>query len=133
MGKACQSCTRCCRYFCFEIDEPDTFEEFEDIKWFLCHEGISVHIDEGDWFISIDNKCKMLRADNTCSIYENRPIICRKYPPDNCDLSDGDYQYEAMFEKPEDIEAYARKALGAKYEKAQAKALRKLAAGQDDD
>ena len=115
MSKTCQSCgAKCCKYFCFEIDEPDSYEEFEDIRWYLCHEGVTVHIDEGDWFINIDNRCSKLGPDNLCTIYENRPLICRKYDPAECDFTGGDYGFEAHFTSPEELEAYARKALGEK-------------------
>ncbi len=128
MSKTCQECgAKCCRYFCFEIDEPDDFEEFEDIRWFLCHEGVSVHIDDGDWFISIDNKCRMLLPDNQCSLYEHRPLICRKYSPDTCDQTSGDYDYDEEFNTPGEIEAYARKTLGGKaFDEAREKARVKL-------
>ena len=127
MKTMCQECGgKCCRYFCFEIDEPDDFEEFDDIRWFLLHEGVSVHIDEGDWFISIANKCKMLAPDNACTLYDERPVICRKYEMETCDVTDGDYGYDAAFETPDEIEAYAREVLGAAaYDREKAKALRK--------
>lgn len=125
--QTCQQCgAKCCRYFCFEIDAPDTYEEFEDIRWFLCHEGVSIHIDEGDWYISIANRCKMLTDDNTCLLYGERPLICRTYSMDNCDHTAGDYGYDALFETPEDLDRYARKTLGrAAYERAKAKARAK--------
>jgi len=125
MDDQCQNCdAKCCKYFCFEIDKPDTFEEFEDIRWFLCHEGVSIHIDEGDWYISIDNPCKMLDENNKCTIYDTRPMICRNYSMDNCDNASGDYEYDELFETPQDIEAYARKTLGEQvYERARAKML----------
>jgi len=118
MSKTCQECgAKCCRYFCFEIDEPDCYEEFDDIRWYLCHEGVSVHIDGGDWFIEIRNRCKMLSAENLCTIYDDRPLICRGYEPDTCDHTGGDYGYDAHFETPEQLDAYARKTLGPrKYE-----------------
>ena len=127
MSSMCKECGgKCCRYFCFEIDEPDTFEEFDDIRWFLMHEDISVHVDEGDWYISIANKCKALDEDSRCMIYADRPLICRRYSMANCDFTAGDYGYEAHFETPEQLEAYARKVLGRKaYEKAKAKAYAK--------
>ncbi len=115
MSKTCVECgAKCCRYFSFEIDEPDDYDEFEDIRWFLMHEGVSVHIDEGDWFISIDNRCKMLGDDNRCQAYEIRPSICRKYDAAECDHTGGDYGYDEHFKTPEQIDAYARKTLGAK-------------------
>ncbi len=114
MSNSCEKCKGlCCRYFCFEIDEPDDYEEFEDIRWYLFHEGVSVHIDEdGDWYIQIDNRCKALGEDYRCTAYENRPLICRSYSTGNCEITDDDYGYQEEFHLPEDIEAYARKTLG---------------------
>ena len=125
----CTRCgARCCNYFCFEIDEPDEFDEFENIRWFLCHEGVSVHVDDGDWFISLHNRCKMLDTENRCRIYYDRPMICREYDPSDCDHIPGGYGYDEEFNTPEEIEAYARKTLGPKkYDKARTKALDKIA------
>ncbi len=119
----CRQCnSKCCRYFCFEIDEPDCFDEFDNLRWFLLHEGISVHIDEGSWFISIANKCKQLADDGRCLEYETRPAICRDYTTESCDETGGDYDYEELFETADQIAAYARKTLGRKkYDKAWAK------------
>ena len=125
----CKTCgAKCCRYFCFQIDEPDDYAEFEDIRWYLAHEHVSVHIDEGVWYISILNPCKFLGVHNECQMYDERPLICRKYDMANCDLTGGDYGYDAEFLTPEDIEAYAVKTLGKKaFTKARAKARAKLA------
>ncbi|MFP4353600.1 MAG: YkgJ family cysteine cluster protein [Phycisphaerae bacterium] len=123
----CAKCNaKCCRYFCFEIDAPEDVDEFEDVRWFLLHEGISVHVDEGDWYISIMNPCRHIGQDNRCGIYEDRPLICRKYSQDNCDATGGDYEYEEFFETAEQLEAYARKKLGKKFDKKRDKARRKL-------
>lgn len=128
MSKTCQKCgAKCCKYFCFEIDEPNDFEQFEDVRWYLCHEGVTVHIDEGSWFMSIANRCKMLDKGDRCKMYDKRPVICRKYDRENCDHTGGDYGYDAFFQTPEEIEQYARKTLGqAKYERQRAKALMKV-------
>lgn len=127
MSAVCRKCgAKCCRYFCFEIDTPESFDEYDDIRWFLLHENISVHIDKGDWYISIANRCEALDEDNRCRVYEDRPLICRKYSMSDCDFTDGHYGYDALFETPEQLEAYARKALGKKaYKKAKAKAYAK--------
>ena len=122
-SKRCHRCARCCRYFCFEIDRPDTYEEFEDIRWYLCHEGVSIHIDEGDWFMSIENRCKMLGQDEICTIYSQRPLICSTYDPHSCDYTDDEYGYDEEFLTPEEIEQYARRKLGdAAYDQAKARA-----------
>ena len=123
MSQTCVECgAKCCKYFCFEIDEPTDYDDFEDVRWFLLHEDVSVHIDEGDWYISIANRCKMLAPDNTCTGYETRPRICRKYTPDNCDHSGGDYDYDEHFKTAEELDAYARRTLGdTKFDRARAK------------
>jgi len=130
MNEQCTRCdAKCCKYFCFEIDEPDCFEEFDDIRWFLAHEGVTIHIEDGDWFISIANPCKMLDENNRCTIYDDRPLICRGYDPDNCDYTSGDYGYDEEFHTPEELEAYARRTLGPKkYDREKAKHRAKLAA-----
>ena len=124
MSKTCRECgAKCCTYFCFEIDEPTDYDEFEDVRWFLLHQDVTVHVDEGDWYISIANRCKMLGADNECLAYETRPTICRKYDPGNCDYVSGDYGYDEHFKTAEELEAYARNTLGAgKFDRARAKA-----------
>lgn len=126
--KICHKCgARCCQYFCFEIDEPDDVDEFEDVRWYLCHEGISVHVDKGDWFISILNHCKMLDENNQCTAYDDRPLICRKYDLDNCDQTMGDYDYEEEFTTPEELEDYARRKLGRKFDKTRDRKRAKMA------
>ena len=128
MSQTCQKCgAKCCKYFCFEIDEPDTYEEFEDVRWYLCHQGVTVHIDEGDWYISIENHCKKLGRNDHCKIYDERPLICRSYDPSNCDHVSGFYGYDEHFRTPEELDAYARETLGEKeYEKARKKAHAKF-------
>ncbi len=127
-SERCRKCIgRCCEYFCFEIDEPDTYEEFDDIRRYLSLAGISVPIDEGDWYISIENRCKMLHEDNKCAIYDKRPLICRTYDPATCDDTDRDYGYDEEFLTPEEIERYARRTLGGKaYDRARATARAKV-------
>ena len=114
MSQTCEKCgAECCTYFCFEIDEPDSCEEFEDVRWYLYHEGVTVHVDDGDWYISIENRCKNLTGNGLCLIYEERPLICRGYSLENCDFTGADYGYDEFFETPGQIMAYARKTLGA--------------------
>jgi Fe-S-cluster containining protein len=111
----CEKCGgACCKYFCFEIDEPEDYEEFEDIRWYVLHDGVSVHIDDGDWYIAIENRCNALDPYGRCSIYEDRPLICRSYSPeDGCDYTGGgDYEYDEEFTSPDQVERYAREALG---------------------
>ena len=110
----CVKCgAKCCQYFCFEIDAPENYEQFEDVRWYLCHADTRVHVDEdGDWYIQLANRCNKLSDDNRCMIYEDRPLICRSYSHENCEDTGADYGYQHEFETPEQLDAYAIKTLG---------------------
>lgn len=105
----------CCRYFALEIDEPDTPEEFDDIRWYLAHENVHVFIEDDEWYLAIQTRCQYLQDDNKCGIYEDRPKICREYSTDNCDYHTGQYDFQQYFTKPEQLEAYAQVVLGERY------------------
>jgi Fe-S-cluster containining protein len=78
------------------------------------HEGVSVFVEEGDWYIQFQTRCKNLREDNLCGIYEDRPKICADYEPGSCDYAGGDYQYDQLFTHPKQIEAYYERRTGKK-------------------
>jgi Fe-S-cluster containining protein len=113
LAHSCDDCTaKCCRYFSFEIDKPVTYEEFENVRWFLMHEGVSIFVDEGDWYISMRSPCRELSSQNRCGDYDNRPIICRTYSTKACDHAEGSYQYEHEFKTQAELETYVRELLG---------------------
>ena len=104
--KQCGHCNLCCKHIVIELDTPENKEDYHEILWFLCHKNIKVYIgDEGDWNAEINNECKYLK-DSRCSIYEERPDICRGYEPDECELhGEGEY-YKKMFESRDDFLKY---------------------------
>jgi uncharacterized protein len=111
----CEHCTAvCCHYIALPIDEPDTKRDFDDMRWYLMHEGVTVFIEDGDWFIQFKTKCRNLQTDFKCGVYETRPTICREYKDDGCDYVGGDYEYDELFTEPEQIVAYGKKVLAAK-------------------
>ena len=112
----CDRCTAlCCRYFALGIDDPETPEDYDDIRWYLAHENVHVFIEDDDWYLSIQTRCQFLQDDNRCGIYEDRPKICREYTTDNCDYWTGQYDFQQYFTKPEQLEAYAQAVLGERY------------------
>ncbi len=104
----CEECVGlCCRYFAFEIPKPKTRRDFDDMRWYLLHEDCIIFVEDGEWYIQINRKCKMLQPDNRCGIYENRPAICREYTTEGCDYHGEEYEYDHLFTEPEQIARFA--------------------------
>jgi Fe-S-cluster containining protein len=103
---------KCCRYLALQVDTPATKADYDRLRWYLVHEDVFLFIDEGKWFVHLHTKCENLRDDNRCGLYETRPKICRDYSWTDCDFTGSDYQWEAIFRVPVELEAYARRKLG---------------------
>jgi uncharacterized protein len=109
----CEHCTAvCCHYIALPIDKPTTRRDFDDLRWYVMHEGVAVFIEEGDWYIQFTTRCRNLLPDRRCGIYATRPAICREYKAGECDYAGGDYHYEVYLTTPEDVEAFAVRQLG---------------------
>jgi len=107
----CTYCTaKCCRYFALPIDTPDSWKDFEFIRWYLLHEHATVFTEDGTWYLLVHTRCKHLRDDNLCGAYETRPQICRDYNTTDCEYED-DWVYEHYFETSEQVEEYAEAVL----------------------
>jgi Fe-S-cluster containining protein len=102
----CDHCpAKCCRYFALPIDTPDTWEEYDFIRWYMIHGRVSVFVEDGTWYMVVHTDCKHLGEDNRCGIYETRPQICRDYTTDNCEYDD-DWTYDFYLETPEQVHEY---------------------------
>ena len=124
----CNKCTAlCCRYFALLIETPEDKEDYDDIRWYLCHKDITVFVEDDDWYINVKNKCKHLsEKDYQCKIYDNRPKICRGYTTRDCDFIEGEYDYQLHFTSDEQMEEYIKIKFGNNVtEKAKAKRKRK--------
>lgn len=111
----CSQCSAlCCRYFALPLDNPRTRNDYDDIRWYLCHENVVVFIEKRQWYIGILTKCKHLLPDNRCGIYEKRPRICREYSTDNCDYHGGEYDFAVLFTSADQLHEYAEKKLAGR-------------------
>ncbi len=108
-GILCEHCVGyCCRYIALPIDTPEQRSDFDDIRWYLLHQGVSVFVEDGEWYINVETTCRHLQPDNRCGIYTARPKICRDYTTDNFDYHSGDYGWEHHFTRPEHLDEYVR-------------------------
>jgi Fe-S-cluster containining protein len=89
VGPPCAACAAlCCRYLATEIDPPRTKRDYDDVRWYLLHRGVSVFLDAaGSWFLAFDSPCLELDADGRCRRYAVRPRLCREHgrPPNACE------------------------------------------------
>ncbi|MDW8239700.1 MAG: YkgJ family cysteine cluster protein [Acidobacteriota bacterium] len=81
----CQA--RCCKYIIVKIPAPRTRMDHEEIRWWVAHEGVSVHIAQRKWYLQVFTRCTHLTPNNLCSAYDKRPDVCRDYEPDNCEFT----------------------------------------------
>ena len=108
----CDYCNgKCCRYIALPIDKPTNYEEFDYVRWYLYHEGTSIFVEDGDWYLIVFTPCRNLDEKNRCRVYPIRPQICRDYSVAKCEYDDH-YLFDQYFETAEQIEEYAQALLG---------------------
>ncbi len=109
----CAKCPAlCCKYITVETEKLDDKRHYDDIRWYLLHEGISLLIEEERWLLQIPTPCTKLTKDGRCRIYKNRPETCREYQTENCDyyteFEDCDTEY-LLIETPKAFKKYLKK------------------------
>jgi Fe-S-cluster containining protein len=106
----CRECgARCCRHVALEIDTPTCKADYDNIRWYLMHEGVSVFTDDDDdWHVEFAAVCERLQDDFRCGRYEDRPKVCRGYPrkDEYCEYESDQSPYKLFFSKVEEFERY---------------------------
>jgi hypothetical protein len=70
------------------INAPHSVRYATDVLWYLYHENVSVHCDaEGEWVVTFETRCKHLRDDLLCGVYEQRPVVCREFDNTGCEVN----------------------------------------------
>lgn len=102
----CSYCTaKCCRYYALPVETPESFSDWEYVRWYVLHEYTSVFKEGETWYLLVHTPCQHLLPDNRCGIYETRPPICREYTTESCEYDD-DSTYEQYLETPEQVAEY---------------------------
>ena len=114
----CKKCdSKCCRYFALQIDTPTTKDEFENIRWFIAHKGVSIYIENRKWYLEVDTECRFLTKDHLCKIYDNRPLICREHSPTSCETTIGELGHSHVFKSLKEFDKYLAKRFRRKRKK----------------
>src|SRR5262245_25821614 len=81
-------CAKCCTYVGVGIHAPRSVRYATDVLWYLYHENVSVHRDDaGEWTVYFESRCKNLRPDLFCGVYEQRPVVCREFDDATCEVN----------------------------------------------
>jgi Fe-S-cluster containining protein len=77
----CLKCANCCKttspiFRKVDIDRISKSLGMKSIEF----EKQYLKIDEEDDYVLKESPCSFLNSDNTCSIYEVRPLACKEYP-----------------------------------------------------
>lgn len=77
----CLSCANCCRNYSPRFKTPDIKRISKHLKM---KEGVFIEtylrLDEDGDYVTKSSPCPFLGADNYCTIYENRPSDCHRFP-----------------------------------------------------
>ena len=110
----CTACeAACCRYVATQIDEPDTKNDYDNIRWYLLHRDVSVFVDhDDDWYIEFTTPCEALDDQHLCTIYGQRPRLCRTHGSNNendCEHLGAVSPYKLLFKTATEFENYLDK------------------------
>jgi uncharacterized protein len=77
----CLQCARCCKNYSPRFKTPDIkrISRLLQLKESVFIEKYLKLDEEGD-YVAVSKPCPFLGADNKCSIYEDRPSDCRRFP-----------------------------------------------------
>ncbi|MCP4545725.1 MAG: hypothetical protein GY835_04550 [bacterium] len=122
----------CCKYIATEIDEPVTFADFENIRWYCTHKDTWVFKDDDSWHVVFNGPCEFLNADGSCGNYDDRPQVCRDHQFGECDYYlNGEFDLE--LHTLEDVDNYLRLRFPNHFRKKRLEAKRKSKVRADSD
>jgi hypothetical protein len=77
----CLQCANCCKNYSPRFKTPD-IKRISRLLKMKESDFISAYlrVDEDGDFVTVSSPCPFLGADNFCTIYENRPSDCRRFP-----------------------------------------------------
>ncbi len=106
--RLCKECGGiCCGHIALQIDKPTSKRDYDNIRWYLLHENVTVAVDhEGDWMLEFATDCSRLGSNKMCTHYTDRPKICRDYPKpeNNCEYEGDEAPYAEVFRTVEEFE-----------------------------
>lgn len=72
----CSKCGRCCSVLFFTFN--DLYLSEDDKRYYEAHNIKVKRIKRNSYRLEIPQRCKYLTEDNLCSIFEDRPRLCKE-------------------------------------------------------
>ena len=100
----------CCSYFALQIDSPKTYDDFDDIRWYVSHRGVQVFKEGRRWYLQVEVVCNHLSPVGLCGIYASRPKICSDHSVNNCEFeNDESFTYRFHFRLADEVMAHMQR------------------------
>jgi len=96
---------RCCRYITVSFSTPRAQMDWDEMRWWLAHEGVMLSKDEDGWLLHIQTPCGNLRADSACGVYPHHMGTCKDYDGAECEFT-GPLDYDLVFKSEMDLAHY---------------------------
>jgi len=102
----CDKCKgQCCKTLAVQLETPTTYDDYEDIYWYLYHKPAIIYVDVEDrWWIEFPTKCSKLDKNGKCTEYETRPPVCRKAKVQDCEVNKE--EIKIMFKDEKEYKEY---------------------------
>ena len=72
----CLDCGDCCKFLMLRIEAK------EDILAWLNAHNLKIITIDGNFYILLPNRCKYLKENNECEIYDKRFNVCKEFKKD---------------------------------------------------
>jgi hypothetical protein len=99
---------RCCRYITVTVPAPRSAADWDEVRWWLAHEGTLVTRDDEGWMLHVMTRCRNLENDNSCGVYPDHMATCKEYDPKDCEFT-GDVPFDVELRSEQDLAAYLEK------------------------
>ena len=105
----CDDCpAHCCKYVIVETDEPESWYDFQNYRWIVAHKDVTVLKNKHEWYVKYSTECEHLDKHNKCSIYNKRPVMCRRHKIETCEISGYEDEHDIEFRGIVDFDAWLK-------------------------
>jgi uncharacterized protein len=117
---------RCCRYVTVSVPAPRSEPDWDEVRWWLAHQGVMVTRDPEGWMLHVMTPCTNLKPDSSCGVYPDHMLACQEHDATDCEYT-GEVPFDVKLESETDLADYLERRR-LKRGREVAKAIRRAAA-----